>query len=578
MRRVGVVASALVIAGCGSGGGAGTDAGAGDASVIDGAGAGLDAAAPDATSADAGPPDVSTLPSCKPISPPVDNTLGGALQTLSQNTGSDPDLGVGAFWLSPDSARVVFRGDPEVDGVRNLYSVPIGGGQVVPLTDNAGPAPSGFFAHVVITPDGSTVVWSGLKGDDTTRLHAVPIGGGTTTTVSPDTGSPADGNVVGFALSPDGATAVFLRESENGARRLYSAPVAGGAVTPLSPDPGSNGDLDVHTYAVSPDGSRVAFMGDVEGEGLERVYSVPIDGGTLSRLSPDDGDDPELGSGAGSEIFVTPGGARVIFSGAFVVPGQHRVYSAPLDGGPPVQLSPDVGVSDLRDFRAIGVGAGPRAVLRGDHNGDGEEDLFAVEAQGGEVAMLSPDLDLTGFDYDVALTPDGTALVFTGITQPEGVKRIHSVPLGGGMPTQVSRNTLPSPSLAAYFPRVSPDSGRVAYLGDAETDGIDRAYVACIDGTEQVTLSPNDGTDPDLGYSALRLEWTPDGRHLFFVGDMITDDLFELYRATATTGDPVTAASNVRPVGDLEVSPDGKWVVFMTDSGGVVRLQSRGLP
>src|SRR5262249_40728650 len=137
--------------------------------------------------------------------------------------------------ISPDSTRVVYLADQEVDGRVELYSVPIAGGPAVKL--NGALVNGGNVLHpscrrpAAITPDGTRVVYlPDQQVDERFELFSVPITGGT-------------------------------------AIRLNGNLVAGGDVQPLS---------FTEPFALSADGARVVYVADQEVDERVELYSVPV--------------------------------------------------------------------------------------------------------------------------------------------------------------------------------------------------------------------------------------------------------------------------------------------------------------
>lgn len=137
---------------------------------------------------------------------------------------------VGTTRISPDNTTVVFRADQDVDGVLELFSVPLEGGTV-------------------------------------TRLNAVLL----------------PGESVDFcSIGPDGGSVVYVtapliannRQANRGdgplPNRLFSVPITGGVVTQLSPqfEPG----VGISHFAVSPDSSVVAYKADQDTTGMFELF------------------------------------------------------------------------------------------------------------------------------------------------------------------------------------------------------------------------------------------------------------------------------------------------------------------
>ena len=116
-------------------------------------------------------------------------------------------------------------------------------------------------------------------------MYRIPVAGGEAVPI--DTGSVQRCNN-DHGLSPDGATLFISDQSLTDRKsRIYSLPWAGGTpklITPVGPS---------YWHGVSPDGRTLAYCAERNGE--FDIYTLPVDGGTETRLttSPglDDGPD-----------------------------------------------------------------------------------------------------------------------------------------------------------------------------------------------------------------------------------------------------------------------------------------------
>ena len=93
-------------------------------------------------------------------------------------------------------------------------------------------------------------------------------------------------------MSPDGDRVVYAAQQDTDDRwDLYSAPIKGRPVTRLGGPLARHGSAwqDVNArYRITPDGSRVVFVVDSTDnifDGLVKLYSVPIEGGVVTKLS-----------------------------------------------------------------------------------------------------------------------------------------------------------------------------------------------------------------------------------------------------------------------------------------------------
>ncbi len=95
--------------------------------------------------------------------------------------------------------------------------------------------------------------------------------------------------VKAFKLSPDGTKAVFVGSMDNnGVVEVYVVDLSNNARTKLShASPLGAGSQSVYedSFKISPDGNYVIFSGQFETATTSELYSVPIAGGTIRKLS-----------------------------------------------------------------------------------------------------------------------------------------------------------------------------------------------------------------------------------------------------------------------------------------------------
>jgi hypothetical protein len=136
------------------------------------------------------------------------------------------------YQISPDSARVVFRGDLVTDAVTELFSAPIAAVNSRVTLSGAVVSGGDVFSGFQISPDGARVVFRGdLVTDNVFELFSAPI------------------------------AAVNSRVT------LSGAVVSGGGVS---------------SFQISPDSARVVFRGDVVADEVFELFRVQIGGKALA--------------------------------------------------------------------------------------------------------------------------------------------------------------------------------------------------------------------------------------------------------------------------------------------------------
>jgi Tol biopolymer transport system component len=240
---------------------------------------------------------------------------------------------VAPFWFKLDrqGSRVVFGVQLYGQFERcSFFSVGIDGSPpAVPLVENAIAGPEIFFGFQ-ITPDGSRVLyrWDPDR-DGVLGLYSSPIarpGGALELSAAP-----APLHVETFRISPEGSRVVFRAVSSGSSRRaLYTVPLDGSS-RPVKLDEGR----DIPDFLIAPGGDRVAYhLGRDHHFGFHpgKLRSVPTKGGVPPATL-------DVGS-VEQAILVSPDARRIVFKATRDNPLTIELFSVPLDGSaPPVKLN-----------------------------------------------------------------------------------------------------------------------------------------------------------------------------------------------------------------------------------------------
>ena len=204
--------------------------------------------------------------------PPV--KLNTTLVSGGSVTGSS-SFGRG-FALSPDSTRVVYRADQDVDERHELFSVPIAGGTPVRL--HAVPSGSrdvdaGIYTSFRIAPDGLVLFRANHAVSTRFDLYSVPLDGSAAPTLLTGAVGGA-GNVWDrpFEFAPNGSDVVFLFHALP-ELQLWAVPRTGGTPRRLSPD--LPFDVSVWNFGFVPGSEDILFTLS-DPSSTERLYQVPI--------------------------------------------------------------------------------------------------------------------------------------------------------------------------------------------------------------------------------------------------------------------------------------------------------------
>jgi len=158
----------------------------------------------------------------------------------------------------------------------------------------------------------------------------------------------------------------------------------------------------------------------------------------------------------------------------------------------------------------------------------------------------------TGFairnNNDHVISFDGTMLGISDQSAEGGESAIYTLPIGGGTPKRIT------PKTPSYLHGWSPDGRYLVYTGGR--DGEYDIYRIAADGEgEEVRLTDYRGLDDGP-------EYAPDGRHIYF--NSTRSGTMQIWRMKPDGGDPEPVTRDEYNNWFPHVSPDGRWIAFIT--------------
>jgi Tol biopolymer transport system component len=433
---------------------------------------------------------------------------------------------VANFGISPDSSRVVFRADQDTQGVIELYSVPIGGPAAAGTKLNV-PLPPGGRASGDISPDSSRVIYTAdHQAVGVFELFSVPIAGPATDVIKLNGVLPPGGRVNSFKISPDSSRVIYGADQDQAGRyELYSVPQGG----PTGSGVKLNGNLisggTIYGWQISPDSRRVVYQADQLTVGARELFSVPIGGpategiklnGTLvpggytqgwqinadsSRVVYDARQNGVL------ELFSIliggPTGSEVKINGALVLGGQVDRF----------RISPD----------------GHRTTYMADQQTAGRLDLFSVLTEGPAASGVKLNsVPVTGGHvWDFQISPDSRRVVYTADQDALSILEIYSVPIGGPETVGFKLNGILITGGKVDSFQFTPNSNRVVYLADQQIHGLSELHSVPLGGPAAAGSKVN---GPLVGGGHVSsFQVSPDSGRVLYIADQDTNGVFELY-------------------------------------------------
>jgi Tol biopolymer transport system component len=238
------------------------------------------------------------------------------------------------------------------------------------------------------------------------------------------------------------------------------------------------------------------------------------------------------------------------------------------DAAPNVKLSGVMPPSgDIIEFK---VSPDSRyAVYLADQNSDGIFELYSVSLGGGSPIRLNPSLTIGKNVIEYQISPDSAHVVYWADQDTNGVNELYSAPIAGPAGSGMKLNGALPPGGGVGGFRISPDSTRVVYRADQQTDQVWELYSIAIGGPTGSGIKVNGSLV--LGGNVLPIyQISLDSSRVVYLADQTTDGVFELY--SVPIGGPagtdtklngvLTAGGNV---GDFQISPDSARVIYRAD-------------
>ncbi len=485
---------------------------------------------------------------------------------------------VGDFSVSADSKRIIFF-VYDVDGILKLYSAPIDGGDITLLNDP--PASEGNsvnYSDVSISPDSSLVVFMASEEFGIYELYSAPIDGGSAIKLngalfeSGISGPVFDGSVSEFLISDDSSKVVYRADQDtNSLYELYSVPIDGGTVTKLNNTFASDEDIYERGFSISPDSKRVVYMLDRDSVDVRELYSVPINGGPVSKLNP-----PIVSGGTVYDFLITPDSKYVVYWADQDTEDVIELYSVPIEGGAIIKLNVPFSY-DQSIFRVFISPDSRNVVYVADQDTDKVYELYSVPINGGIVTKLNIPLSSDGeIRYDLSISPDSERVVYIAKKSINDSYELYSVSIEGGDSTRLNNPLVSGGSILDFS--ISPDSKLVVYRADQDTDGVLELYSIPIGGGTAVKLN---GSFASYG-GIYSFTISPDSNWVVYRAVQDTKRVYELYCVPIDGGvvsrlnNPLVSGGEVYLI--YMISKDSSHVIFREqhDTSSTRNLYSSG--
>ena len=259
-------------------------------------------------------------------------------------------------------------------------------------------------------------------------------------------------------------------------------------------------------------------------------------------------------AGVQAQPAISPDGRSVAFVSNS--DGHFNVYVGLLRGGNLVRITRDPNIESAPSWSPDGT-----TLAYAQLNQSGIWDVWEVPALGGTARRVILNA------ADPAWSPDGHSLAY--LNMADGAVWISGV---SGENARKVTQVLPGGLDLGTQPRFSPDGRRIAFSARPNSGGpYGELAVADLDSGKTSQLTFDDAL-------ALSPAWSADGRYIYFASSR--GGTINIWKIAATGGKPEQITAGEGDDADLDVSADGKRIVFGTlrQKIGIARLDLQAKP
>jgi len=477
---------------------------------------------------------------------PADRAIGP--QRVPALFGADNP--VSSFQVTSDSAFLIFLSVQDTQN-QEIFSVPVGGG-AAQITLNEKLGEGGSVSSFILSPDGSLVVFTAQLEDGGPRNYfSAPTDGTGKATQISEVGA-GGGLLFGRYISPDSQWVVYRSSQDSpGFQQLYSRPSDGSDRSVQLNGPLVSGGR-VFDAQILADSEQVLYTATQDDADMGELYLVPIDGSESSRKinAPlPDGRDV-------TDAMVSEQSKRVVYRADANQSGVFELFSAPLDGIGEVNPvnEPLLSGSVVADFQISPDGRW--VVYRAEQDTAGVNDLYAAPIEGGEdtIRLSEPGTNDLGVQSQFQILPDSSAVVFRAEKEADNNSELYIRPIDGSSPMRELSDLMDSNDGTFGFD-VSGDGAAVYYIANQGDSFPRELYYRSLESDFCLTL-----VNPELvpGGFVREVLALPQSSRVIYLAEQDTNDIDELYTASVVCVPVEPEGEGEGPLEGEAGAPDGE--------------------
>lgn len=315
-----------------------------------------------------------------------------------------------------------------------------------------------------------------------------------------------------------------------------------------------NGDSgDVSTFQLSPDKTMIAFRATEDGSHYELYIDALNDG-----KPPYKANSSLVTGGSVQDFEWAPDNSRIAYRADQETDNTVELYTTLPDGTGNIKINDSLAVGG--DVFNYGWNSTATFIAyRADQDNDNDFELYTVQPTGNANMKVSGTLVAGGDVYnDFAWSADGARLAFRADKDTDGVIELYTtLPNDNSSAPRVNGNLVAGGSVSSGLVW-APDSSRIAYRADQDTDNLIELYTGLANGTGNVKISGI--IIPPDGDVTSNITWAPDSSRVAYLADQELDGILELFTSLPTGGD------NVKINGSLATSAEVQSYQWSADS------------